>query len=234
MHICIGNLTIIGSDNDLSPGWRQAIIWANAQILLIGPLATNLSEILIEIQTFSFNKTHLKMSSGKKRPFCLGLNVLKELTWLYSVHLLLISCHLTQVICRVTTCFDDDCVWCPMDSDPYIPQIEVSISPSYLYDNCRYLSNNMPNTVFLNRLIGIISLLNIAIQIKICAEYLDMLPRPRLVCQEPGLRPIGWCPGVPDKSSWGLGSMSRYSAQILICFIAYIFLIFFSFLYGFG
>ena len=64
------------------------------------------------------------------------------------------------------------------------------------------------------------------IQIKICAEYRDMLPRPRLVCQEPGLRPIGRSPGVPDKSSRGLGSMSRYSAQILICFIAYIFLIF--------
>ena len=61
------------------------------------------------------------------------------------------------------------------------------------------------------------------IQIKICAEYRDMLPRPRLVCQEPGLRPIGRSPGVPDKSSRGLGSMSRYSAQILICFIAYIF-----------
>ena len=53
-----------------------------------------------------------------------------------------------------------------------------------------------------------------------------MLPRPRLVCQEPGLRPIGRSPGVPDKSSRGLGSMSRYSAQILICFIAYIFSIF--------
>ena len=66
-----------------------------------------------------------------------------------------------------------------------------------------------------------------AIQIKICAEYRDMLPRPRLVCQEPGLRPIGRSPGVPDKSSRGLGSMSRYSAEILICFIAYIFLIFF-------
>ena len=65
------------------------------------------------------------------------------------------------------------------------------------------------------------------IQIKICAEYRDMLPRPRLVCQEPGLRPIGRRPGVPDKSSRGLGSMSRYSAQILICFIAYIVLIFF-------
>ena len=68
--------------------------------------------------------------------------------------------------------------------------------------------------------------LSFDIQIKICAEYRDMLPRPRLVCQEPGLRPIGRSPGVPDKSSRGLGSMSRYSAQILICFIAYIFSIF--------
>ena len=50
-----------------------------------------------------------------------------------------------------------------------------------------------------------------------------MLPRPRLVCQEPGLRPIGRSPGVPDKSRRGLGSMTRYSAQIIICFIAYIF-----------
>ena len=66
------------------------------------------------------------------------------------------------------------------------------------------------------------------IQIKICAKYRDMLPRPRLVFQEPGLRPIGWSPGVPDKSSRGLGSMSRCSAQILICFIACIFYFFYS------
>ena len=68
------------------------------------------------------------------------------------------------------------------------------------------------------------ALVHLWIQIKICAEYRDMPPRPRLVCQEPGLRPIGLSPGVPDKSSRGLGCMSRYSAQILICFIAYIFL----------
>ena len=57
----------------------------------------------------------------------------------------------------------------------------------------------------------------------ICAEYRDMLSKPRLVCKEPGQRPIGRSPGVPDKSSRCLGSMSRYSAQISICFIAYIF-----------
>ena len=51
-HICITYLTIIASDNGLSPGRRQAIIWTNAGILLIGPLGTNFSEILIGIQTF--------------------------------------------------------------------------------------------------------------------------------------------------------------------------------------
>ena len=34
-HICIGKLTIIGSDNDLSPGWHQAIIWTNAGISIV-------------------------------------------------------------------------------------------------------------------------------------------------------------------------------------------------------
>ena len=48
-HICINELTVIGSDNGLSPGRRQAIIWTNAWILLIWPLGTNFSKILIEI-----------------------------------------------------------------------------------------------------------------------------------------------------------------------------------------
>ena len=78
-HVCVVKQTIIGSDNGLSPGRRQAIIWTNAGILLIGPLGTNFSEILIGIETFLFKKMHLKMSSAKWRPFCLGLNVLKRL-----------------------------------------------------------------------------------------------------------------------------------------------------------
>ena len=75
-HICVSNLTTIGSDNGLSPGRRQAIILTNAGMLLIGPFGTNFSEISIEIDAFSFKKIHLKMSSRKWRPFCLGLNVL--------------------------------------------------------------------------------------------------------------------------------------------------------------
>ena len=76
--ICVSKLTIIGSDNGLSPGRHQAIIWTNAGILLIGSLGTNFSEILIEIHIFSLKKMHLKISSAKWQPFCLGLNVLMQ------------------------------------------------------------------------------------------------------------------------------------------------------------
>ena len=76
-HICVNNLTIIGSDNGLSPGRRQAIIWTNAAILLIRNLVTNLSEILSKMHIFSSKKMHLKMSSAKWRQMYLGLNVLK-------------------------------------------------------------------------------------------------------------------------------------------------------------
>ena len=81
-HICVGNLTNIGSDNGLSPGRRQAIIWINAGILLIRTLGTNFSEILGNIHSFSFKNMHLKMSSAKGRLFSLGLN---ELTVLWSM-----------------------------------------------------------------------------------------------------------------------------------------------------
>ena len=86
-HICVGKLTIIDSDNGLSPGRRQAIIWTNAEILLIGPLGTNINEILISVQTFSFKKMHLKMSSAKWRLCCLGLNVLNTTSCMYKVTL---------------------------------------------------------------------------------------------------------------------------------------------------
>ena len=85
-HICVSKLTNIGTDNGLLPGRRQAIIWTNAGILLIGTLGTKFSEILIESHSFSFKKMHMKMSSGNWRPSCLGLNVLNlhmlRLFWL--------------------------------------------------------------------------------------------------------------------------------------------------------
>ena len=82
-HICVGKLTIIGSDNGLSPERRQAIIWTNDGILLIGPLGTNFSEILIEIQTFSLKKIRLKMSSAKCCSFRLGLSLLNNVSSKY-------------------------------------------------------------------------------------------------------------------------------------------------------
>ena len=85
-HICVSKLTIIGSDNGLSPCRRQAIIWTNAGILLIEPLGTNFNEILIKIHTFSFKKMHLKLLSGKCRPSCLGLNVLMYMFFSVSMH----------------------------------------------------------------------------------------------------------------------------------------------------
>ena len=86
--ICFSKLNIIGSDNGLSPTRRQAIIWTNAGILLIRPLRTNFSEIFIEVYTFSYKKMHSKMSSGKWRPFCLGLNVLRQyIQIIHSIHI---------------------------------------------------------------------------------------------------------------------------------------------------
>ena len=78
-HICVSDLTSIGSDNGLSPGRRQAIIRTNAGILLIRPLGTKFSEFFVEILIFPFKKMRLKVSSAKRRPFCIGLNELMGL-----------------------------------------------------------------------------------------------------------------------------------------------------------
>ena len=63
----VSKLSMIGSDNGLSPGRRQAIIRTNSELMLIGPLGTNFSEILINSVTFSVKK-------------CLSLNVLRHRT----------------------------------------------------------------------------------------------------------------------------------------------------------
>ena len=78
-HTCVSKIIIIGSDNSLLPGRHQAIIWTNVGILWIGPLGTNFSKIFMWIWKLSFKKMHLKISSVKCQPLCLGLNVLKIL-----------------------------------------------------------------------------------------------------------------------------------------------------------
>ena len=77
-YICISNVTIIGSDNGLSPTRRHAIIWTNAGIVFIGPLGTDFGEFKIKIHIFLLIKMHLKMLSAKWWPFCLSLNVLNQ------------------------------------------------------------------------------------------------------------------------------------------------------------
>ena len=113
-HIWVGNLTILGSDNGLSPGRRQAIIWTNAEILLIGPLGTNFSEILIEIQTFSLKKICLEILSAKCCSFRLGLNVL---TWIFCAYLHIDNPRDVRVIVEVvfardTGCIPGNFIWC--------------------------------------------------------------------------------------------------------------------------
>ena len=71
-HICVSKLTIIGSDNGLSPDRCQAIIWINAGILLIGPLGTNFSETkFIHFHSRKcMQKYRLKMAAILPRPHC--------------------------------------------------------------------------------------------------------------------------------------------------------------------
>ena len=104
-HIWVNKLTTTSSDNGLSPGRRQVIIWTYSGILLIGPLGTNFSEILIliKIHTFSFKETRFKLSSGKWRPFCLGLNMLTQCA--HQSPYLLNMIALVVVVCNYIVCF---------------------------------------------------------------------------------------------------------------------------------
>ena len=107
-HIWANKLTIIGSDLGLSPDRHRGIIWTNAGILL----GTSVSEILIKIYTFSFKTMHLKMSFGKWRPSCLGLNVLTS-DQMYAQPILLGSSKTNET--ATTICFNS-----LMPSDAYI------------------------------------------------------------------------------------------------------------------
>ena len=85
-HICVSNLTIIGSENGLSPGRRQPIIWTTAGMLLIGPLGTNFNLILLEIHTFSlknpFNNIVWKMAAILSRPQCVKQTTIEIKVWM--------------------------------------------------------------------------------------------------------------------------------------------------------
>ena len=74
-HICVGNLTIIGSDNGSWPDHRQVIIWISAGILLIGSFGTNFSEIYnIFIQENAFESVVCRMAAIMYRPQCVKVS----------------------------------------------------------------------------------------------------------------------------------------------------------------
>ena len=103
-HICVRKLTIIGSDNGLSPDRRQAVILTNSGIWLIGPLETNCSKILIEIHKFSSKKIHFKiwkMAAIWSRPQCNKAH-LCALAQFQNVHLLIYYLHDFQLIVTIT------------------------------------------------------------------------------------------------------------------------------------
>ena len=74
--MCVGNLTIIGSDNGLSPGQRQVIVWTNAGIFLIGPLLTNFNENFYRNSYIFIQENVFESVVCKITAICLGLNVL--------------------------------------------------------------------------------------------------------------------------------------------------------------
>ena len=159
-YICTSKLTIIGSDNGLSPGQYQAIIWTNAGILLIGPFRTNFSEILIKIYIFSFKKMHLKMSSGNWQPFCLGLNVLSVVYVFPSTHP-----HSKKVNSQTIHCLNQ---WWS-NSQTHIRIIRPQcVNTLRLRKNGRHFADDTFKHIFLNE--------NVRISIKISLQFVSKSP----------------------------------------------------------
>ena len=76
MHLCVSKLTIIGSDNGLSPGRRQAIIWTNAGILLIGLQCNVNKKWYILIQENVFQNVVKKLAAILSQPQCVKIQIL--------------------------------------------------------------------------------------------------------------------------------------------------------------
>ena len=101
-HICVNKLTIISSDNGLSPGRRQAIIWTNDGILLIGPLGTNISEILsknshIFIQENAFQNIICEVAAILSRTQCVKY-VRKNMHLYFALDIIIAMCVCMQML----------------------------------------------------------------------------------------------------------------------------------------
>ena len=69
-HICVSKLTIIDSDDGLSPGRRQAIFWTNAGILLMGHLGNSNRKSYFFFKKIHFKNVVWKMAAILSRPQC--------------------------------------------------------------------------------------------------------------------------------------------------------------------
>ena len=97
-HICISKPTIIGLHYGLLPGRYQAIIWTNAEILLIGKLQWNLNRnSYIFIHENAFQNVVWKMVAISPRPQCIDIHVCEFILTLYLISVLPLQFqHYTQ------------------------------------------------------------------------------------------------------------------------------------------
>ena len=80
-YICVGNLTIIGSDNGLSPGRRQAIICTNPGIYVNWTLRQNNRNANILIQENALENVVSEMASILSRPQCVKAHTRSRYAW---------------------------------------------------------------------------------------------------------------------------------------------------------
>ena len=72
-HICVSELTIIGSDNGLSPGRRQAILWNNAGFIVNWTLRNKLQ------WNFNRNPNIFNQENAHEHVFCEMASILCQL-----------------------------------------------------------------------------------------------------------------------------------------------------------
>ena len=100
-------ICINGSDNGLSPGRRQAIIWTNAGMMLIGPLGTNFSDwnLYIFIKENAFENAVWKMAAILSRPQCVEKKHVSKRDYRNLLQLYIIENHTSLYNCmRLSLC----------------------------------------------------------------------------------------------------------------------------------
>ena len=115
-----------GSDNNVSPGQRQAITWSSAGIVSFEPRDRNFSQFLIEIHTFSFEENAFENIFCKMASICLCLN---ELRWVKGLMPKQNGRHFTDDIFNCI--FFNENVWIPIQiSLKFVPKGPINNIPA--------------------------------------------------------------------------------------------------------